>query len=102
MIAVNHQPLFPLGDVSVTPRALAIIQESGQKVDEFLVRHARGDWGTIFDAQRADNERAIEFGGEIRSVFRTDNGAKIEVVSRAADSAGQWTTQVQLQVECFE
>lgn len=89
MIAANPQPLFELGRLRVTPAALQVIRESGQQLDEFINRHIRGDWGLVFAEERERNDRAVETGGPIRSIYRADNGAKLWVVTHAADASGR-------------
>ena len=44
--------LFALGRMVATPGALAAIEEADQIPLEFIVRHARGDWGTICEDDR--------------------------------------------------
>jgi hypothetical protein len=41
------KPLFTLGHVVATPRALAAIEKSGQQPGNFLTRHASGDWEEV-------------------------------------------------------
>jgi len=39
---VNHQPLFPLGQIVATPMALEALNEARQSPVEFLARHTQG------------------------------------------------------------
>ena len=79
-----YQPLFDLGRVVVTAAAWQAIQDSGQDVAEFLDRHVHGEWGAVFSTESELNEQAIESGAAIKSVYRTDNGVKIWIVTDAA------------------
>jgi len=45
------EALFPLGQIVVTPGALDALSRAGQTPDEFLRRHATGDWKEL-NAQR--------------------------------------------------
>ena len=33
-----------------------------------IVRHSGGDWGEVSDKERDDNDFALEYGGELRSL----------------------------------
>jgi hypothetical protein len=90
MIApITPRRLFELGRLLVTPAALQIIRESGQALDEFLNRHIQGDWGHLFEEDKRQNDQAVWTGGRIVSVYRTDNGAKIRIVTDATDKTGK-------------
>ena len=41
------RPLFPLGRIVATPGALEALHNARQDARELLVRHVRGDWGTL-------------------------------------------------------
>jgi len=88
MIAAIKPRLIGLGKLLVTPAALRIIRESGQCLDEFLNRHIHGDWGHVFEEDKRQNDQAVLTGGRIVSVYRTDNGTKIWIVTEAADNSG--------------
>ena len=47
MIAVRERKSFHLGQVLITPPAEAVLDEAGRTFQEFLDRHASGDWGEI-------------------------------------------------------
>ena len=90
MIApITPRQLFDLGRLRVTPAALQIIRESGQWLDEFLNRHIHGDWGHVFEEDKRQNDQAVLNGGRIVSVYRTDNGTKIRIVTEATDETGR-------------
>lgn len=89
MIAPVREPLFELGVVVVTPAALKVIKESGDELDDYLGRHVRGDWGSVFAQEQRRNDEAIDSGERISSEFRAGNGIKIWVVTDAADSSGR-------------
>jgi hypothetical protein len=88
---------FYLGSLVTTPAAQWALLENGASPAEFIERHARGDWGDVSDADRAENEFAI--GKELRiwSVYhlpKTDE--KIWVITEADRSA----TTILLPDEC--
>jgi hypothetical protein len=59
MIVLTVQPpAFPLGQLAATSGALRALEEAGQCLEAFLIRHACGDWGDLCDADRQENARA--------------------------------------------
>jgi len=73
----------------IHPAALGISRQtswlSGSKI---LNRHIQGDLGHVFEEDRLRNNQAVEIGERLVSVYRTDNGTKIWVVTDAADYSG--------------
>ena len=63
-------PLFALGRMVATPGALAAIEAADQIPLDFLVRHARGDWGTnsyalgVTGVPHSGHWRALRFHSE--------------------------------------
>lgn len=82
---------FSIGRVCATPAALAAIQDSGQKPEDFLDRHVRGDWGNVSDDDRQCNEVALRDGSRIWSIYQTRAGIKFWIITEAVDDAGQRT-----------
>lgn len=73
--------LFPLGQVVATPGALAALEESEQSPLEFILRHARGDWGDIPEEDVKENEFSLVNGFRLFSAYHTANGTKIYVIT---------------------
>lgn len=91
MIApVFYQPLFDLGRVVATGAAMQAIRDSGQEIGEFLDRHVHGDWGAVFVQDGERNDLAVDTGAAIKSVYRTDNGVKIWILT---DAATNWLSR---------
>lgn len=82
------KPLFELGKIMATSGALNAINESDEDAADFLERHAHGDWGSVFDEDRNENDKALTTGLRIVSAHRTGNGIKMWIVTDAADAAG--------------
>jgi hypothetical protein len=53
-------PLFELGQVVGTPGALQALTEAGQLPAEFLARHVTGDWESLRDEGKEENELSVE------------------------------------------
>lgn len=84
---VNHQPLFPLGQIVATPGALEALNNARQSPVEFLARHARGDWGEVCAEGKALNDEAVKDGSRILSAYRTKVGVKLWVITEADRSS---------------
>jgi hypothetical protein len=74
---------FPLGKMVATPGALAALNEAGQGPLVFLSRHVVGDWGDCGAEDSAANDRALQDGSRIFSVYHTAKGTKIWVITEA-------------------
>lgn len=80
---VNHQPLFPLGQIVATPGALEALNEARQSPVEFLARHAQGDWGEVCADDKSLNDEAVKDGSRILSAYRTKLDVKVWVITEA-------------------
>jgi hypothetical protein len=58
-------PLFEVGLVVATPRALALAEAGAFDPAELLERHVCGDWGDLDAFDRRENERALRSGARI-------------------------------------
>ena len=83
------KPKFSLGSVLATPGALAVLQDDGQSPNQFLDRHAQGDWGELSEGDRQLNDEALQDGSRIFSAYVTSSGQKIWIITEAADEQGQ-------------
>jgi hypothetical protein len=88
MIA-EAQPKFSLGQVVATPGALEAHQMAGQLATDFLQRHARGDWGDVYEEDRRLNDEALINGSRLLSAYRTALGEKLWIITEAADDSGK-------------
>ena len=80
---------FDLGRVVATPSALKALEASGQAAGYFLDRHANGDWGEVGKDDWRANDAALQDGGRILSAYKTLKGAKIWIITEAADDDGR-------------
>ncbi len=87
MVALNH-PLFKLGQVVATAAALETLDKAGQQPWQLLVRHVQGDWGDLGDEDRRQNDAAVKDGSRIFSAYVLKTGAKLWVITEAADDRG--------------
>jgi len=82
------KPKFQLGRLLATPGALRVLEESGQSPAFFLNRHIQGDWGEVCDEDKRANDQALVDGSRILSAYTTLLGAKIWIITEAADDEG--------------
>jgi hypothetical protein len=69
-------------------------------VDQFLRRHAAGDWGDVSSADRRANEDALQTGARLLSAYRTHRGERLWVVTEATgDDGSRGSTCVLLPAE---
>lgn len=74
---------FPTGQIVATPGAIEALNEADQGILEFLLRHVTGDWGEIDREDAAENALALTEGFRIFSVYRTNKGVKLWLITEA-------------------
>jgi hypothetical protein len=72
---------FEVGEILVTPAALAALEASGQTLSELLARHRAGDWGDVADHVRIVNERALVEHFNVQSAYVVRHGQCLVVVT---------------------
>jgi hypothetical protein len=80
-------PLFSLGMVVRTPGAVQALEAAGQRPEEFVDRHAHGDWGDVPEADKHENDFSLTYGFRILSSYTTSAGERIWVLTEADRSA---------------
>ena len=83
MIAIREKKSFPLGQVLIAPPAEAVLQEAGRTFQEFLDRHASGDWGEIDVDDWNANEEALTSGARLMSVYTVSDKQKIWIITES-------------------
>lgn len=71
--------IVELGAVQTTPGAQEALERAGQTADEFVLRHAHGDWGELGTAAVEDNQAALKEGFRIFSAYTLSTGVRIWV-----------------------
>ena len=79
--AFPEEPRFPLGRTVATRGVLAEVTQ--EALYEALSRHERGDWGELCTEDKAANERALESGGRLLSVYHDEHGTKFYIITEA-------------------
>ena len=78
---------FNLGQLVATPGALAALEQAGQDANDFVLRHASGDWGDLSDDDRKENEFSLFHGFRLLSSYRLRSGTKIWIITEADRSS---------------
>jgi hypothetical protein len=92
MIVVTPPPIrrFPLGQTVITPAAIEALgtddAERSRVLSKMLARHASGDWGECGEEDSRTNDRALETGERLLSVY-THEGQRIWVITEWDRSA---------------
>ncbi|MBX3119695.1 MAG: hypothetical protein KF784_11565 [Fimbriimonadaceae bacterium] len=76
---------FELGNTYITPNAEC--QLEWIEVLRALNRHALCDWGEVDDDDRKANDRALQHGSRLLSVYRDGCGTKFWIITEADRSA---------------
>ena len=86
MNAAAYEParlLFNLGRTVITATAQVLLTERNQMplVQTILSRHVLGDWGDVCEEDAEANDRALETGGRLMSVYKIENGPVLWVIT---------------------
>ncbi len=63
-------------------RGVGVIDPHGELAEEIL-DHIVGDWGDVDEHDRAQNERALQEGTRLLSVYRSTGGVKFWIITEA-------------------
>ncbi len=79
-------PLFSLGRVVVTPKALNALLAAGQDPADLLDRHRSGDWGEVPPEDAKENRSSVVHGFRILSSYRVGEG-RVWIITEADRSS---------------
>lgn len=74
-------PKFSLGRVVATPGVLDVVTLS--EMSHSLTRHAGGDWGLMGREDWIQNERALQDGGRLMSLYQAIRGPRYWIITEA-------------------
>lgn len=72
---------FALGQIALTPGAVAALEVAGQTPEQLLARHSFGDWGMLDAEDWTRNNHALENGLRLLSSYRLRDNTKIWVIT---------------------
>jgi hypothetical protein len=71
------------GQIVATLGALDALSRAGQTPDEFLRRHAAGDWKDLDAHDMAENLYSLKHGFRVSSSYRTNAGETLWLITEA-------------------
>jgi hypothetical protein len=81
-------PLFPLGQLVATPRALALLADVGESPARLLIRHRNGDWGDVTSEDAHENEVSVRAGFRIVGSYPVgEDGSRVWIITEADRSS---------------
>ena len=75
---------FGPGRLMMTSGVSYWLSEMPQVRDEvwrMVLRHIRGDWGDVSEGDRAENERALDAGDRLMSVYAATDGTRVWIIT---------------------
>ncbi len=75
--------LFPLGQVLITPGALALLKRTKTDAFDLLDRHQRGDWGSVPLEDAEANESALYREERLLSSYFVNERERVWIISEA-------------------
>lgn len=75
------KPLFRPGRLLITTDALTALRAHGIPVISVALRHIAGDWGTVSDEDRQQNDLSIAVGLRLISLYRLPDQTRILVTT---------------------
>jgi hypothetical protein len=75
------KPLFHPGKLLITPAAFAALRTNGVPVISVMLRHLAGDWGSVSDNDKEQNDLSIATGLRLLSIYRLPDGNRIIVTT---------------------
>ena len=70
----------------ITPGALEALPEGA--AGKLMMRHLRGDWGTVCEEDRQANEEALANGRRILSAYELADGTRVWILTEAVYDDG--------------
>ncbi len=77
------QPLFNLGQLLVTPGALAMIEAHAIDAWALIQRHQSGDWGNLVPHDWEENQAALVKGRRLFSSYQLTTDIKLWIITEA-------------------
>ncbi len=79
----TRHPLFSLGDVVITPGALAAFVAAHTYITPYLAQHQQGTWGNLDPHDILANEHALQTGARLLRAYHLPDGTTVWVITEA-------------------
>ena len=83
----TRRPLFSLGDVVITPGALAAFVAASAYITPYLARHQQGLWGDLDPEDSRANDHAVQVGARLLSAYQLPDTTTIWIITEADRSS---------------
>ncbi len=83
----TRRPLFSLGDVVITPGALAAFVAANAYITPYLAQHQQGAWGQLDPDDLRANEQAVQHGARLLSAYHLPDDTTIWIITAADRSS---------------
>ncbi|WP_423391475.1 hypothetical protein [Burkholderia sp. LMG 21824] len=84
---IRARPRFAPGRIFATPAAVDVLNDARIPVVDLLIRHVLGDWGSLSESDREQNELSVEAGSRLLSSYVLPNGQTVWVITEADRSS---------------
>ena len=81
--SIAPKPLFETGQILGTPGVIDAFRRNNEEFSVYLERHTSGDYGTIEEEDKKENEISIKKGFRILSSYTLKDGAKFWIITEA-------------------
>ena len=79
----QRRPLFPLGQVLITPGALDMLEALKLAPLPFVLRHVAGDWGDLCDEDKQANAAGLTYGSRVLSAYDIPPNHRLWIITEA-------------------
>ena len=79
----QRRPLFPLGQVLITPGALDMLEALQLAPLPFVLRHGTGDWGDLCDEDKQANAAALIYSSRLLSAYDIPPNHRLWIITEA-------------------
>ena len=77
----TRRPLFSLGDVVITPGALAAFVAVGAYITPYVAQHQQGTWGQLDPHDVRANDHALQTGARLLSAYQLPDTTTIWIIT---------------------
>ncbi|VWC75582.1 plasmid related protein [Burkholderia aenigmatica] len=85
--AMHVRPRFTPGRIFATPAAVDALNDAQISIVDLLIRHVLGNWGSLSESDREQNELSIDAGLRLLSSYVLPNGQTVWVITEADRSS---------------
>ena len=80
---MSNTPLFPTGQIVLTPGAIQALKKAQKAPAEYLNRHAQGDWSEMAAEDQRENRYSLDKYLRIFSVYQLSSDVRIWIITEA-------------------